>query len=323
MLLPWEYSVRNLSRRPVRTGLTLMALSIVILLVFVVVGFIRGLERSLRVTGDPEVVLISSINSEANLESSAIPARTPTLVAASIDGTQSRYGVICASPEMYLGTRVTVNDHEPAPGLIRAVTTTAPLVRRSVRIEEGHWPDRGEVLVGRLASAKLGMTDQAVDIGQSLTFEGQTWKISGRFSADGAAYESEIWCNLEDFQSATKRQDLSLVALLLKPGASPGEVSLFCKERMDLELRAVREIDFYAELQQHYSMRCSIPKKNFCDRSVERLDANSLGRTHLELVQWFGQHQTRRPNFRKSAGVTTWSSTVDVSIPPNTTRASG
>ena len=62
MLLPWEYSVRNLSRRPVRTGLTLMALSIVILLVFVVVGFIRGLERSLRVTGDPDVVLISSIN---------------------------------------------------------------------------------------------------------------------------------------------------------------------------------------------------------------------------------------------------------------------
>ena len=252
MLLPWEYSVRNLSRRPVRTGLTLMALSIVILLVFVVVGFIRGLERSLRVTGDPDVVLISSINSEANLESSAIPARTPTLIAASIDGTQSRYGVICASPEMYLGTRVTVSDREPAPGLIRAVTTAAPLVRRSVRIEEGHWPDRGEVLVGRLASAKLGMTDEAVAIGQTLTFEGQTWKISGRFTADGAAYESEIWCNLEDFQSATKRQDLSLVALLLKPGASTGEVSLFCKERMDLELCAVRETEFYAELQQHY-----------------------------------------------------------------------
>ncbi len=252
MFLPWEYCVRNLSRRPVRTGLTLSALSIVILLVFVVVGFIRGLERSLRVTGDPDVVLISSINSEANLESSAIPAQTPALIAASIDGTQSRYGITYASPEMYLGTRVTANQKEPAPGLIRAVTTSAPLVRRSVRIVEGHWPSRSEVLVGRLAAAKLGLTEQDMAIGQTLTFEGQTWKISGHFSADGAAYESEIWCNLADFQSATKRQDLSLVALLLKPGSTTGEVSLFCKERMDLELKAVRETDFYAELQQHY-----------------------------------------------------------------------
>ena len=45
MLLPWEYGARNLTRRPLRTALTLAALSIVILLVFVVVGFIRGLEK--------------------------------------------------------------------------------------------------------------------------------------------------------------------------------------------------------------------------------------------------------------------------------------
>lgn len=252
MFLPWEYSVRNLSRRPVRTGLTLLALCIVILLVFVVVGFVRGLERSLQVTGDPNVVLVSSISSEANLESSSIPARTPSLLSASIEGTQSRYGVTYVSPEMYLGTRVTVENHEPAPGLIRAVTPVASLVRNKVRIIEGQWPGRGEVMVGRLASAKLGLSEGSLTTGQSLTFEGQTWKISGQFSADGAAYESEIWCNLEDFQNATKRQDLSLVALTLKPGASAGELSLFCKERVDLELRAVWETDYYGELQQHY-----------------------------------------------------------------------
>lgn len=40
-LLPWEYGVRNLLRRPSRSALTLSALAVVILLVFVVVGFIR------------------------------------------------------------------------------------------------------------------------------------------------------------------------------------------------------------------------------------------------------------------------------------------
>ena len=41
-LLPWEYGVRNLFRRPSRTLLTLAGLTLVVLLVLIVVGFIRG-----------------------------------------------------------------------------------------------------------------------------------------------------------------------------------------------------------------------------------------------------------------------------------------
>ncbi len=40
--------------------------------------------------------------------------------------------------------------------------------------------------------------------------------------------------------------------MLMAPGASSAEVKLFCKERTDLELRAIRETDYYASLQQHY-----------------------------------------------------------------------
>jgi ABC-type antimicrobial peptide transport system permease subunit len=107
-------------------------------------------------------------------------------------------------------------------------------------------------MVGRLAAAKLGSSDELVAVGNSVEFEGRTWRISGRFTADGAAYESEIWCRLEDFQTATKRQDISLVALFLSPSGSGAEVELFCKERTDLELRAMKEQDYYQKLQQHY-----------------------------------------------------------------------
>ncbi len=57
-LLPWEYATRNLFRRPLRTCLTCGGLTMVIVLVFVVVGFIRGLERSLAVSGDPQTAVI-------------------------------------------------------------------------------------------------------------------------------------------------------------------------------------------------------------------------------------------------------------------------
>jgi len=252
MLLPWEYGVRNLARRPVRTALTLVALATVVMLVFVVVGFIRGLEQSLSVSGDENVVLVYSVNSEENIENSSIPARTPSLITASLDGTVKRFGVTHVSPELYLGTRVKTGESDGGLGLVRGVKFAAPLVRRSVKLIEGEWPSDGEVIVGRLAAAKLGSTDEAMVVGNSVEFEGRSWKISGRFAAGGAAYESEIWCRLGDFQTATKRQDLSLVAMLLSPGSSPAEVQLFCKERTDLELRAIRETDYYASLQQHY-----------------------------------------------------------------------
>lgn len=252
MLLPWEYGVRNLARRPLRTGLTLVALATVVMLVFVVVGFIRGLERSLSVSGDQNVVLMYSVNSEENIENSSIPARTPSLVTASLDNAVERFGMVHVSPELYLGTRVKTNSSEGGLGLVRGVTSAAPLVRRSVKLVDGDWPRQGEVIVGVLAPAKLGLADDDLAIGRTLEFEGRSWRISGRLSAGGAAYESEIWCRLEDFQTSTKRQDLSLVAMLLSPGSSPAEVELFCKERTDLELRAIRETDYYASLQQHY-----------------------------------------------------------------------
>ena len=49
-LLPWEYAIRNLFRRPLRTLLTFGGLTTVIVLVLVVVGFIRGLEKTLAVS---------------------------------------------------------------------------------------------------------------------------------------------------------------------------------------------------------------------------------------------------------------------------------
>lgn len=252
-LLPWEYGVRNLFRRPLASALTLGALTLVVLLVFVVVGFIRGLETSLAVSGDPRVVLIHALGSSENLENSSIPGRTAALLTASSIGVQTRSGVAYTSPELYLGTRVGTAGHEQtALGLVRGVTPAALLVRQSVQLVEGRWPGPGEVLVGRLASTKLGREDGSLDVGQTIRFEGREWRVSGTFAAKGSSLESEIWCLLEELQLALKRQDLSIVALTLGPGASYGNVQEFCIDRLDLELEATAETVYYQSLQKHY-----------------------------------------------------------------------
>jgi ABC-type antimicrobial peptide transport system permease subunit len=250
--LPWEYAIRNLFRRPLRTCLTFAGLTTVIVLVFVVVGFIRGLERSLAESGDRRTALFFSLGMGENLEYSSIPMRTSDLVPASVGGIQQRFGRKYVSPELYLGTQVGVGGREPSLGLVRGVTPSALLVRHQVEIERGDWPQAGEVLVGRMVAAKVGASESEMAIGQSITFEGRTWRIAGVFSATGATFESEVWCRLDELQQAMKRQDLSLVAVTLAPGGAFTDLDLFCKERLDLELQTMRESEYYASLRKDY-----------------------------------------------------------------------
>jgi putative ABC transport system permease protein len=251
-LLPWEYAIRNLFRRPLRTSLTFIGLTTVILLVLIVVGFIRGLERSLAVSGDPQTAVVFSLGMGENLEYSSIAMRTSDLLPASVPGIQERYGREYVSPELYLGTQIGVDGREPAMGLVRGVTRSALLVRRQVEIEDGDWPETGEIIIGRMAGTKFGATAAETSIGQSIELEGRSWRISGLFSAGGSAFESEVWCRLDDLQQTMKRQDLSIVALALTPTADFSDLDLFCKERLDLELQAIRETDYYASLQKDY-----------------------------------------------------------------------
>ena len=247
--LPWEYAIRNLFRRPLRTGLTFAGLTTVVLLVLVVVGFIRGLDRSLAVSGDPRAAVIFSLGMGENLEYSSISMSTSELVGASVEGIQERYGQKYVSSELYLGTEVMLAGRdEPEMGVV----PSALLVRRQVELEEGQWPKAGEVLVGRLAATKLDAREGELAIGKTLRFEGRAWRISGTFSARGAAFESELWCRLDELQQAMKRQDLSLVAVTLAPGAEFSHLELFCAERLDLELQAMPETEYYAALQKDY-----------------------------------------------------------------------
>jgi len=250
--LPWDYGIRNLGRRPLRSGLTLLALALVGLLVLCAVGFVAGLEHALTVSGDSRVVLVHGLGMAENLEYSAIAGRTPDLLAASLPGIAEQFGAACVSPELYLATKMSVAGRKESTGLVRGITARVLTVRRRVQLLAGRWPQSGEVLVGRLAAAKLGCTADELAPGRDVVFEGRTWRISGLFAVTGSVLESEIWCPLEDLQLALKRQDLSLAAVLLRADAGAAEIDLFCKQRVDLELQAVREADYYAGLARHY-----------------------------------------------------------------------
>jgi ABC-type lipoprotein release transport system permease subunit len=260
-LLPWDYGVRNLLRRPLRTGLTALGLTLVVFLLLLVISFVRGLDASLTNSGDEQVVMISSVNAVDNLENSSIADSVPTLVRSELGQHVAQYGELLAiSPEFLSSTTLSTNADTGVAqlALFRGVRPEVFLVRRKAFITAGQFPKTGELLVGRLATAKLGIAADDLAVGRTLDIEGKAWKIAGHFAAPGTLLEAELWVPLDDLKQHMRRpNDLSLVAFRLNPQGNRKEqvdqVEYFTRFlHRDLELTASVETEYYASLQRHY-----------------------------------------------------------------------
>ncbi len=254
-LLPWDYGVRNLGRSPLRLALSLGGSALVVLLVLAAGAFVRGVDRSLSVSGGSKNVILLGAGSEESFERSEINPAAGQLAQASIPGIRSRLGVAYVSPEVHMQTLIRESrESAQAPQvLVRGVTPAAFLVHSQARVTEGRAPEPGrdEVIVGALAGAKMGLADARLRPGQALYFDDRTWTIVGRFEAPGTVMEAEVWTPLSDLQIAAKRDNLSCVVLTLDT-AEFDDVDAFAKQRLDLELVAMREREYYSKLSAFY-----------------------------------------------------------------------
>jgi putative ABC transport system permease protein len=255
-LLPFEYAVRNLGRSPLRLAASIGGSALVVALALAAGSFVRGMERSMIVSGSPQNVFLLGAGSEESVERSQIGMNTSTLAAASVPGIRTRWGQAYVSPEVHMAILLKLDREgsEELNAVIRGFTDTAFLVHPQVRVIEGRVPRQGEdeVMVGNLAATRLGVSPNALSIGATLWFDNRPWRISGRFEAPNTVMDAEIWCPLTDLQIATKRDTLSCVVLTLDD-AEFEDVAAFCAMRLDLELVAVRESDYYAGLLRFYS----------------------------------------------------------------------
>jgi len=252
-LLPWEYAVRNLRRHPLRLCLSVAACVLVVLMIMSAAAFVRGMEKSMQLSGGEKNVLLIGAGSEESLERSEITPSAAGIAAASIDGIKTRLGVPYVSPEVHMATLVKLDrgDEHTLLTLFRGVTSTAFLVHPQVRITSGRAPGQNEILVGKLASAKMGVPDDRLAVGKTLWMDGRTWIISGRFEAPGTVMEAELWCPLKDLQLAAKRDNLSCIVIALGT-AELADVKYFCQQRLDLEIVALPEAEYYGKLLKFY-----------------------------------------------------------------------
>ncbi|MFM9996899.1 MAG: ABC transporter permease [Phycisphaerales bacterium] len=250
-LLPFEYGVRNLGRSRVRLALSVFGSTLVVLLVLAAGAFVRGMDRSLRASGGEHNVILLGAGSEESIQRSEIKASVGSLASASIAGIATRLGVAYASEEVHVDLQVrTRPDEEDARlVLIRGVTPRALLVHDTVQMVEGRPPEGGrdEIMVGALVSTRLGVSPARLSVGNTVWIEEREWTIAGRFVAPGTVMEAEAWMTLTDVKELTRRDTDSCVVLTLGE-AEFADVDTFAKSRLDLELVAMPEADYYAKL---------------------------------------------------------------------------
>lgn len=251
-MLPFSYAVRNLIRDPWKLFQKVLGATLVVYLIFAAASFNRGMERVLRASGSPENIILLSAGSEESVERSEVAIQAEEPITAGIRGIEQRLGTPAVSGEVHYMGNVLVTGKVKAQGLLRGITPAAFEVHREVRLLEGNYPGPGEVMVGTLAWHTLGVKRDALAIGKTITFEDQALRISGHFEAPGTVMESEIWLDRNDLMTLVQRDSLSCVVIRIPHEKGFAAADLFSKQRLDLELVAIRESDYYAKLARFY-----------------------------------------------------------------------
>lgn len=253
--LPFEYAARNLGRSPLRLLISVLGSVLVVVLATAAFAFVRGMDRSLADSGSEKNVVLLGAGSEESIERSEISTSVASQARASVYGIKSDAGQAYVSPQVHAALGVSLEpDAEPmGQAVFRGVTSAAFLVHPQVRIVVGRAPSNGadEVMVGELAATRLGVSDDRLAIGQTLYVSGRPLTIVGRFAAPGTVMNAEVWVPLTSIQTLTRRESVSCVILTLDQGEF-ADVDVFVKSRVDLELSAIRESDYYAQLSSFY-----------------------------------------------------------------------
>jgi len=258
-LLPLSYATRNLGRTPARMVLTIGGSMLVVLLVLAAGGFVTGMRKALVSSGNENNTILLGVGSEESLERSEIPMRTAGILGASLDGILNHAGVDAISPEIHLAMPVSLDEATDERGdgelmLIRGITHNAWLVHDDAMLESGRVGEAGrdEAVLGRLAARALGFEPAETAIEQRIWIDGRDITVVGILTSSGGVIEGEIWYPLTDLQVLSQRDAVSCV-IATRDGATPPELAAFASRRLDLELVAIEEVDYFASLSAFYA----------------------------------------------------------------------
>ena len=245
MKLLWAYSVRNVWVRSGTTALTIGGLALVSLILLAVLMLGNGLNRALIESGSPDNVLL--LRKGATTEITSGIYRDQAHVVRTLAGIAQTSGrEPLAIPELVVLISLTKNGADtPANVVVRGTQPEAFMLRPQVRLIAGRAWQQGttEILIG----AQIAKRFLLGGIGSHLRVGKREWLVVGIAEAQGTAFESEIWGDVDQLMATYGRDSYSSLTLRLPaPSAfQPFENAIGSDTRLLLQVK--RERDYYRE----------------------------------------------------------------------------
>jgi putative ABC transport system permease protein len=242
-MIPVSYNYRNLVVRWKTTLMTGLGFTLVVAALVVMLAFINGIKQVCAISGEPENVLVLSKGSHDEVLS-ALERNQLSLV-------EHTQGVLTDSAQQPLASRelfLVVHHLNERTGQyrflqVRGVLPVAFQVHTQLRITAGEpfGPNQSEVLIGKGLQREYGLR-----VGDSLTMGRKQWKITGVFESSGSAFESEVWCNLNELAGQFRREGLSSsVVLRAASAAAAQELAQRLADSRNVSVEALTEPRYY------------------------------------------------------------------------------
>ena len=207
----------NLLSVPRRLAISLSMTLSVALVVCVLTGFLAmaaGFERTLEATGSPLVAVILGGGSTQEAGSDIPPDALRRIMALSgeIGALRDAKGNLRAAREIVVSTEVTqATDRPGMPAsttslALRGMDPAGATLRDGITLAKGRMftPGSHEIVVG----AGLAQQVPGLDPGSTLRLGALDWTVVGHFTANGGAFESEIWADLDAVRAGFDRQGM-------------------------------------------------------------------------------------------------------------------
>jgi putative ABC transport system permease protein len=245
MAVPLKYNLRNLFVRKTSTLFTAGSIALTVAVFITLMALVNGLKSAFVSTGSPRNLVVLRKNSDTETNSSVTPEDFQNVKY--LDGvTRDGNGMPMASAEVIILINLPRLDNPQGSNIIvRGLSETGVTLRPQVRITEGRWFRSGsrEVVVSEQVSHRFVSTR----IGDQLRFGKSFWTVVGTFNAGGTAYDSEIWCDVNQLMNDFNRTSYSSVIAEARDGEALSQLIERIKEERRLKLDAISEPDYYGK----------------------------------------------------------------------------